>query len=66
MKRTKVLCPLCNKLFDPRTPLTHIKQYHRDASDFDLARIRDARRSCFGKSKPVKQKSPIFALFQMK
>lgn len=66
MKRTKVLCPLCNKTFDPRTPLIHIKKYHPEASDYALARIRDARRSCFGKSKPVKHKSPFFAFFPMK
>jgi hypothetical protein len=66
MKRTTVICPLCKKHFDPRTPLAHIKNYHRHASDFDLARIRDARRSCFGQSKPQKQKSPCLSIFLMK
>lgn len=66
MKRTTVVCPLCNRRFDPRTPLTHIKTYHRHASDFDLARIRDVRRSCFGQSKPLKQKSPCLSIYVMK
>lgn len=57
MKRNIVKCPLCGKYFDPRTPLIHIQNRHRDAKDSELLMIRDARRNCFGKPKPVKHET---------
>lgn len=58
MKKHSVLCPVCGINFDPRAPGVHIKKHHSAASRYELILIRDARRLCFGKSKPYKNKSP--------
>jgi hypothetical protein len=63
MKRNTVLCPVCDRHFDPRTPRVHISKYHSCASESDLKKIRDARRRCFGKSKPLKQKTAYLTIF---
>ncbi|MCA1176675.1 MULTISPECIES: hypothetical protein [unclassified Pantoea] len=57
MKKTKVKCPVCGIEFDPRIPFKHINEHHQHASDHELARIRDARRSCYGQPKPARQVS---------
>lgn len=57
MKKNSVKCPVCGQQFDPRTPFMHIQKHHSDAKESELAKIRDARRKCFGSPKPVKQKT---------
>ncbi len=57
MKKRSIDCPLCGRNFDPRAPYPHIQEYHALASDAELTLIREARRRCFGKSKPLKKKS---------
>lgn len=43
--KTKVTCPLCLRTFDPRLPVMHISKYHKDATDAQLAKIRNVRRN---------------------
>ncbi|MDR6295001.1 putative Zn-finger protein [Pantoea dispersa] len=62
MKKHSVTCPVCGLRFDPRAPLVHINRYHQSATRSELVLIRDARRCCFGKSKPHKNKSPLLTL----
>lgn len=62
MKKHSIDCPLCGRSFDPRAPYPHIQEYHALASDAELALLRDARRRCFGKSKPLKKKSYLLSL----
>ncbi|EJD6083262.1 hypothetical protein M0L39_RS17750 [Providencia rettgeri] len=38
-------CPVCHKDFDTRTPAMHIRQHHKNASDHELVKIRNARRN---------------------
>lgn len=57
MKQNSVKCPVCGQHFDPRTPFMHIQKNHSNAKDAELAKIRNARRKCFGSPKPVKQKT---------
>lgn len=62
MKKHSVTCPVCGLKFDPRVPFTHINRHHQSATLSELIQIRDARRCCFGKSKPYKNKSPLLTL----
>lgn len=57
MKKQSVKCPVCGRQFNPLIPYKHIKEHHPDASDHVLVLIRDARRTCFGQDKPIKERS---------
>ncbi|HGJ5882250.1 hypothetical protein [Arsenophonus sp.] len=57
MKKTSAICPVCSKRFNPNKSYEHIKEFHPTANDYQLAIIRDARRKCYGQSKPVKHKN---------
>ncbi|CNF27412.1 Uncharacterised protein [Yersinia rohdei] len=45
--QNEIRCPVCGLSFNPKIPLMHIQQHHKDAKDCELAKIRDARRKCF-------------------
>ncbi|AHF77937.1 Phage protein [Sodalis praecaptivus] len=45
--KNEIACPVCGRMFSPKTPYTHIQQHHKGAKDSELAKIRDARRKCF-------------------
>lgn len=57
MKRNFVDCPVCGRRFNPKSPMPHIQDYHKNATNNELVKIRDARRYCFGNPHPTKQVS---------
>lgn len=61
MKKQYLRCPICGRIFNPLIPYKHIKEFHPNAVDSELILIRDARRSCFGKDKPQKQRSTLLS-----
>lgn len=59
MKKISIKCPICGIRFDPRAPYQHIQKHHQHAREHELKQILHARRSCFGKPKPIKNKSTL-------
>ena len=57
MYKSKPICPVCGKSFNPKNPVEHINEYHKNASDKQLMQIRDERRKYYKQPFNGKKKS---------
>ncbi len=61
--KNSVVCPVCYRFFNARSAWKHIEKFHKNASDRDLASIRDAKRTKipFATREVRPTKSPILS-----